>query len=76
MKLIDNCRCSWRLYSVQLAAVIAALGFAQATLLPMWQAELSPRTYAIANSVLATVLFLARLIRQDGPGTPDSEGLS
>ncbi|HHR0444934.1 TPA: hypothetical protein ACSXXW_000933 [Pseudomonas aeruginosa] len=77
MKLIDNCHCCWRLYSVQLAAVIAALGFAQATLLPMWEAQLSSSTYAVLNSVLAILLFLARLIRQGGPdepAAPDSEG--
>lgn len=64
MKLIDNCHCCWKLHSVQLAIVIALLGFAQATLLPMWEAQLSPSTYAVLNSVLATLLFLARLVKQ------------
>ncbi|EKT4470014.1 hypothetical protein QEM11_000822 [Pseudomonas putida] len=64
MKLIDNCHCCWKLHSVQLAIVIAVLGFAQATILPMWEAQLSPSTYAVLNSVLATLLFLARLVKQ------------
>lgn len=64
MKLIDNCHCCWKLHSVQLAIVIALLGFAQATLLPMWEAQLSPSTYAVLNSVLATLLFLVRLVKQ------------
>lgn len=64
MKLIDNCHCCWKLHSVQLAIVIALLGFAQATILPMWQAQLSSQTYALVNSVLAILLFMARLVKQ------------
>lgn len=70
MKLIDNCHCCWKLHSVQLAIAIALLGFAQATILPMWQAQLSPDSYALANSVLAILLFVARLMKQG----PDTEG--
>ncbi|MEZ1436956.1 hypothetical protein ACTORR_24065 [Pseudomonas sp. SAR267] len=64
MKLIDNCHCCWKLHSVQLAIVIALLGLIQATILPMWEAQLSPATYALINSVLAVLLFLARLVKQ------------
>jgi multisubunit Na+/H+ antiporter MnhF subunit len=72
MKLIDNCHCCWKLHSVQLAIVIALLGFAQAVILPMWQAQLSLTTYAAVNSGLAVLLFVARLIKQ-GPDQPDQE---
>lgn len=64
MKLIDNCHCCWKLHSVQLAIVIALLGLVQATILPMWEAQLSPENYALINSVLAILLFIARLVKQ------------
>lgn len=66
MRLIDNWQRCYRLYSVQLGVLIALFGFAQLTLLPMWQAQLSPAAYATLNSVLACLLFIARLIKQ-GP---------
>jgi len=66
MKLIDDWRRSYTFYSVQLGLLIAFFGFAQLSLLPMWQAQLSPAAYATLNSVLATLLFVARLIKQ-GP---------
>ena len=66
MTLIDNWQRCYRLYSVQLSALIALFGFLQATLLPMWQAQLSPTAYAALNSVLAGLLFIARLVKQ-GP---------
>lgn len=69
MKLICNWRCCYRLYSVQLGVLIALFGFAQLELLPMWQAQLSPRAYAALNSGLATLLFVVRLIKQG----PDQE---
>jgi hypothetical protein len=73
MKLIDNCHCCWKLHSVQLAIVIAMLGLLQGTILPMWEAQLSPATYAMVNSVLAGALFIARLIKQ-GPEQPEQGG--
>lgn len=66
MKLIDNWQRCYRLYSVQLSALIALFGFLQVTVLPIWQAQLSPTAYAMANSLLACALFIARLIKQ-GP---------
>ena len=66
MKLICNWRCCYKLYSVQLGVLIALFGFAQLELLPLWQAQLSPRAYAALNSGLALLLFAARLIKQ-GP---------
>ena len=66
MKLIDDWRRAHTFYSVQLAALIAFFGFLQATILPMWSAQLSSTAYATFNSVVATALFLARLIQQ-GP---------
>lgn len=66
MKLITEWRTCHTLYSVQLAALIALLGFLQINVLPMWQAQLSETQYAVLNSVLAVLLFGARLIKQ-GP---------
>lgn len=66
MRLIENWRRCHTFYSIQLAALIALFGFLQATLLPIWQAQLSPTAYATLNSVLAGLLFAARLVRQ-GP---------
>ena len=66
MKLIGNWRCCYKLYSVQLGVLIALFGFAQLELLPLWQAQLSPRAYAALNSCLAVLLFVARLVKQ-GP---------
>ncbi|NMX64744.1 hypothetical protein [Pseudomonas sp. WS 5079] len=67
MKPICDWRCCYRLYSVQITILIALLGFAQLELLPMWQAQFSPRAYAAINSALALVLFLARLVKQGPP---------
>lgn len=69
MRLICDWRCCYKLYSVQLGVLIALFGFAQLELLPMWQAQLSPRAYATFNSVLGLLLFVARLIKQG----PDQE---
>ncbi|WP_341521532.1 hypothetical protein AABC73_26330 [Pseudomonas sp. G.S.17] len=69
MKLIPEWQRCYRLYSVQLGLLIAAFGFVQITLLPMWQAQLSPNAYAAANSILASLLFVVRLIKQG----PDQE---
>lgn len=66
MKLIAEWRRCHTFYSVQLAALIAVLGFLQVTLLPMWGEQLSPTAYAVLNSLLAVLLFVARLIKQ-GP---------
>lgn len=69
MKLIPEWKRCYRLYSVQLGLLIALFGFAQVTLLPMWQVQLSPTAYATANSILASVLFVVRLVKQG----PDQE---
>ncbi|KAF2406685.1 hypothetical protein SAMN04490179_4522 [Pseudomonas antarctica] len=66
MKLIPEWKRCYRLYSVQLGVLIAFFGFSQVTLLPMWQAQLSPDAYATANSLLALLLFVVRLVKQ-GP---------
>ena len=66
MKLIAEWRRCHTFYSIQLAALIALFGFLQVTLLPIWQAQLSPTAYATLNSLLAGLLFIARLVKQ-GP---------
>ncbi len=67
MRLIANWRRCYRLYSIQLGLLIALVGFLQVSILPMWEAQLSDRAYAVLNSALALLLFLARLVKQ-GPG--------
>lgn len=69
MKLIPEWKRCYRLYSVQLGLLIAFFGFAQVTLLPMWQVQLSANAYATANSLLAVLLFVVRLVKQG----PDQE---
>lgn len=71
MKLIENWRRCHTFYSVQLAALISLMGFLQVSILPMWQVQLSPTAYAALNSLLALLLFVARLIKQG----PDQEAL-
>lgn len=66
MRLIEDWHRCHTFYSVQLAVLISLFGFLQATLLPIWQAQLSPTAYATLNSVLAGLLFITRLIKQ-GP---------
>ena len=66
MKLIAEWRRWHTFYSVQLAILIAVLGCLQATILPMWQAQVPPFWYALANSGLALLLTFARLVKQ-GP---------
>ncbi|MFD2645117.1 hypothetical protein [Pseudomonas japonica] len=66
MELIANWRRCYRLYSIQLGLLIALFGFLQINVLPMWEAQLSDRAYAVLNSALALLLFLARLVKQ-GP---------
>lgn len=66
MKLISNWRRCYKLYSIQLGLLIAFFGLAQLELLPIWEAQLSPKAYAALNSGLALILFTARLIKQ-GP---------
>ncbi|GEM_PF-1154652 len=68
MRFIKNWRRCYVLYSVQLAVLISLLGFLQMTILPMWQAQLPSAWYAAANSVLAILLFLVRLIKQGPKG--------
>lgn len=66
MKLIGDWRCCYKLYSVQLGVLIALFGFVQLEVLPLWQAQLSDRAYAVCNSALGLIVFIARLIKQ-GP---------
>ncbi len=67
MKLIEGWQTAYRLYSVQLSAMIALLALVQTVLLPAFQAQLSPEAYAGTNAALAIVLAMARLIRQGPP---------
>lgn len=66
MQLIEGWKTAYKLYSVQLAVLIAALGAVQMYVLPTLKVELTPDQYALVNVVLGTVLGAARLIKQGG----------
>lgn len=70
MKRTSNWRGCYKLYSVQLSLLITVFSFVQFELLPMWQAQLSPRAYVALNSGFALVLFLARLIKKGSDREP------
>lgn len=67
MTLIEGWQTAYKLYSVQLAALIALLALIQTQVLPAFQAQLEPSTYAAVNGLLAVVLGAARLIKQGPP---------
>jgi hypothetical protein len=67
MTLIEGWQTAYKLYSVQLAALIALLALIQTQVLPAFQAQLEPSTYAAVNGLLAAVLGAARLIKQGPP---------
>lgn len=66
MQLIEGWKTAYKLYSVQLAVLIAALGAVQMYVLPTLKVELTPDQYALVNVVLGTLLGAARLIKQGG----------
>lgn len=66
-QLIPDLHRAHTFYSVWLAAAIALFAFLQGVILPLWAMQLSPFAYAASNSVLATLLFVARLIQQGPP---------
>lgn len=66
LRLIENWRRAHKLYSVQLAAIIALLGYLQVNVLPNLNAQLTEHQYALANMGLAALVWVVRVIRQ-GP---------
>jgi hypothetical protein len=74
--LIENWKRAGKMYSVQLAIAIFALGIIQVKILPQYGAQLDPDTYGMINSLLAAVLGLARMVKQGPsavPGLDDSD---
>ncbi len=69
MTLIEGWQTAYKLYSVQLAAIIALLALVQMTVLPAFQAQMEVGTYAAVNGALAAILALVRLISQAPPAT-------
>ena len=70
MKLIEGWQTAYKLYSVQLGALIALLALVQGMVLPAFQAQLGPAVYAAANGGLAVLLAVARVISQVPTTTP------
>lgn len=71
MRLIEDWRKAWRLASVRIAVLIVALNAALA-LLP--QLDLSPTAFAILNSLLGTLVAIARVIQQPSLNTDTGAG--
>ena len=67
MGLIEGWKTAYKLYSVQLAAVIALLALIQSTVLPAYEIQLGPEAYAAVNGLLAAALGVVRLIKQGPP---------
>ncbi|EMK3400829.1 TPA: hypothetical protein NKZ51_004566 [Vibrio parahaemolyticus] len=63
MKLIENWKKAWRLWSVQCAFFIALVNIA-ISLLPLLQQELSITVYAIINALLGVLLAVLRVLSQ------------
>ncbi len=74
LRLIEKWRKAHSFWSVQLALAIALLAGLQAEVLPAFQAQLDPITYAVINGLLALVLVIARVLHQGPP--PRSGGES
>lgn len=62
--LIENWKRCWRMYSVQLAAVIIVLGVLQSAVLPHFKLSLSPELYSLINTAIAALLVYVRQIPQ------------
>jgi len=63
MNLIPQWTQLWKMYSVQLAAVLVALNTA-AYMWPSFQAMFSPEIFAAVNGFLGTAVAVARAIQQ------------
>lgn len=72
LKLIEKWRKAHTFWSVQLALVIALLAGLQAEVLPAFQAQLDPITYAVINALLSVVLIISRIIHQGPPAGGES----
>lgn len=73
LRLIENWRRAHKLYSVQLAAIIALLGYLQVNVLPNLNAQLTEHQYALVNMGLAALIWIVRVIRQGPDALRDQE---
>jgi hypothetical protein len=64
MNLIPQWTQLWKMYSVQIAAILVALN-AAATYWPSLQGVVSPGVFATVNSLLGMAVILGRIIKQD-----------
>ena len=69
MGLIEGWKTAYKLYSVQLATVIAVLALVQSTVLPAYELQLGAEAYAAVNGLLAAALAVVRLIKQGPPAS-------
>lgn len=63
MNLIPQWTQLWKLYSVQIAAILVLLN-AAATYWPALQGVVSPGVFATVNSLLGAAVILGRIIQQ------------
>ncbi|ELB2912186.1 MULTISPECIES: hypothetical protein [Vibrio] len=63
MKLIENWKKAWQLWSVQCAFFMALVNVA-ISLLPLLQQELSITVYALVNALLGIALAVLRVLSQ------------
>lgn len=64
MNLIPQWTQLWKLYSVQIAAILVALN-AAATYWPALQGVVPPGVFATVNSFLGVAVILGRIIKQE-----------
>lgn len=64
MNLIPQWAQLWKLYSVQIAAVLVALN-AAATYWPALQGVVSPGVFSTVNAILGAAVILGRIIKQE-----------
>lgn len=75
MKLIEDWKKSWKMYSVHLAVAIALLATLQTEILPIWNLAIPEEIYGKVNAVLATLIIIARNLKQklDEPAEEPAE---
>jgi len=66
MNLIPQWQQLWKMYSVQIAAILVALN-AAATYWPALQGVVSPGVFSTVNAFLGAAVILGRIIKQDPP---------
>lgn len=64
MNLIPQWAQLWKLYSVQIAAILVALN-AAATYWPALQGVVSPAIFSTVNAFLGAAVILGRIIKQE-----------